>query len=182
MPRLSRPWRFSAGLATLVVAAGITVTAADPAAASNHWALHNTATAPWDGGPCLDANTANINTNGDNIQLWSCSYAANQQWYWGAWGGSGLTIVNSASGLCLDADNNHINTPGDTVQLWSCWLGANQQWQVVQVHGSAMEEVVNIASGMCLDANPAGISSNGDTVRMEPCTGAANQLWHFEYL
>jgi len=101
---------------------------------------------------------------------------------WGAWGGSGLTIVNSASGLCLDADNNHINTPGDTVQLWFCWGGANQQWKVVPIDGSAMEEVVNIASGMCLDADPAGIGTNGDTVRMEPCTGAANQLWHFEYL
>lgn len=35
------------------------------------------------GGHCLDADPADINTNGDTVRLWSCTnFAINQQWTW----------------------------------------------------------------------------------------------------
>jgi Ricin-type beta-trefoil lectin domain-like len=72
-------------LSALMVAAGISLLAAGPAAATPSlpasgpqiWVIHNSAN-----GKCLDANPANINTYGDTVRLWSCTDAINQQWTW----------------------------------------------------------------------------------------------------
>lgn len=98
-------------------------------------------------GLCLDANAQASGSNGDRVQLWSCTGGANQAWsprncfskVVGTPYGVGLEyfceMVNAAHHLCLDANGGGALNNGDTVMLWSCWRGANQYWRMPYATG-----------------------------------------------
>jgi hypothetical protein len=128
----------------------------------------------------LDANTNGLGDgqNGDNIQLWSSTYAPNQQWYEQncdyTSGGVYCEIVNSAHGLCLDASAPGDGSDGDYVQLWSCWGGANQLWRIPNLPEGP---IWNMAHNYVLDANASGAGSDGDNVQLWQDWGGTNQMW-----
>src|SRR5271154_4707880 len=80
---------------------------------------------------CVNANgntSGVLETNGDAMQLWSCTGSVGDQFFWD---GSNLENIY---GLCLDADSSYDgqNFPfsGDILQLWSCNSNAEQQWKL----------------------------------------------------
>jgi hypothetical protein len=75
-------------------------------------------------GLCLDAAASHDGSNGDTVQLWTCSGASNQLWTYYANG----EFVNAAHHLCLDAAASGDGTNGDKVQLWTCSGAVNQEW------------------------------------------------------
>jgi hypothetical protein len=138
---------------------------------------------------CLDARSDAPNnpaSNGDALQLWSCSGAANQVWAApdpGVWG----TITNSVAGKCLDAASDGANNPtvnGDRVMLWACNGGSQQQWRFV-LKGNGYYAVCNKYAddrhlAMCLDAATDGANNpsiNGDKVQLWSWSGATQQTW-----
>ena len=91
-------------------------------------------------GKCLDADSNNIASNGDTVQLWGCWGGINQAWNWQNCRANGLCeLVNAADGKCLDADSNSIASNGDRVQLWNCWGGANQYWHISNAYANTYE-------------------------------------------
>jgi len=119
---------------------------------------------------CLDADKSGDGSNGDKVQLWSCSGASNQLWTYYANG----EFVNAAHHLCLDADKSGDGSNGDKVQLWSCSGASNQQW----FDGPYAADAANNAHGLCLDADAAYDGDNGDTVQLWTCgDNKLNQQW-----
>jgi hypothetical protein len=122
---------------------------------------------------CLDAESHNLGSNSDKVQLWGCLGTSNQQWAWNCSSsfGFGCEIVNQADGKCLDADANNIGANGDTVQLWDCWGGANQLWYIADpsVNKIGYTQVVNVADGKCLDGDTSNITRDGDKVQLWDC-------------
>ncbi|TDB72367.1 lectin [Micromonospora sp. KC723] len=114
-------------------------------------------------GKCLDVRNGSA-ADGTQVQIWSCTGAASQQWTVTA----GSTI--RALGKCLDIAGSS-TADGAKVQLWSCHGGANQNWQA-QPDGS----VRNPQSGKCLDVSGSS-SSDGAVVHLWSCHGGANQKW-----
>ncbi len=99
------------------------------------------------GGWCLDI--ANYGTaNGSTIQMWDCTGAWNQFWYFKD-DGSGA-IRNPQSGRCLGIQGGG-TANGTPVILWDCVGAANQVWER-QPNGSLR----NPASGRCLDMSKLG--------------------------
>lgn len=73
---------------------------------------------------CLDAVAQHTQTNGDQVQLWSCTGRSNQLWSYNQSTGE---IVNYSDGKCLDANGHSIGN-GDKAELYSCNVGGNQGW------------------------------------------------------
>jgi endo-1,4-beta-xylanase len=118
-------------------------------------------------GKCLDVPNAST-TAGTQLQIWSCSGAANQTWTRTSSGQ--LTVFSGSSQLCLDAFN-HQTTPGTKVETWTCNGGANQQWSV-----NSNGTITGVQSGLCLDVTGAS-TANGALVELWTCNGGANQQW-----
>ena len=127
---------------------------------------------------CLDVNAWST-SNGGNVQQWTCTGGANQQWKVHPVGGGYVQIVNENSGRCLDV-NGSSTANGANVQQWACTGGANQQWQVQSLSGGYVQ-VVNRHSSKCLDIS-AWSTSNGGNAQQWTCTGGANQQWKREVL
>jgi type 1 glutamine amidotransferase len=113
-------------------------------------------------GKCLDVRNGST-ADGTQVQIWSCSGAASQQWTV-----SGSTL--RALGKCLDVSGAS-TANGAKVQLWSCNGGANQNWQA-NPDGSLR----GVQSGKCLDVS-GNSSSDGAVVHLWSCHGGANQKW-----
>jgi endo-1,4-beta-xylanase len=118
-------------------------------------------------GKCLDVPNAST-TPGTQLQIWSCSGAANQTWTRTSSGQ--LTVFTGSSQLCLDAFNNQ-TTPGTKVETWTCNGGANQQWNV-----NSNGTITGVQSGLCLDVTGAS-TANGALVELWTCNGGSNQQW-----
>jgi endo-1,4-beta-xylanase len=116
---------------------------------------------------CLDVPNSST-TPGTQLQIFSCSGAANQTWARTSAGQ--LTVFSGGSQLCLDAFN-HQTTPGTKVETWTCNGGANQQWNV-----NSNGTITGVQSGLCLDVTGAS-TANGALVELWTCTGGANQQW-----
>jgi hypothetical protein len=114
------------------------------------------------GGKCVDVAAAN-NTNGTQIQLFTCNGTAAQSWTH-----SGNSY--QALGKCLDVSAGG-TANGTKVQLWDCNGTGAQSW----TH-TASNQLVNTNSGRCLDAT--GVSSaDGTPLQIWDCSGGANQVW-----
>ncbi|HXC82512.1 MAG TPA: putative Ig domain-containing protein [Trebonia sp.] len=107
------------------------------------------------GGKCLD-DTRNRSTNGNKIQIWTCTGGAAQRW----------TIARDGTlrihGKCLDVTGRS-TVSGAKLQLWSCTGGANQAWVPTE-----FAEVQGVASGQCL-TDPGGSTRNGTPVEIQLC-------------
>jgi hypothetical protein len=115
------------------------------------------------GGKCVDVAAAN-NTNGTQVQLWTCNGTNAQQWTVGSDG----TI--RALGKCLDVSGGS-TANGAKVQIWDCNGTGAQQWQ-----GNSANDLVNPQSGKCLDATNVS-SADGTPLQIWSCHGGANQKW-----
>jgi hypothetical protein len=154
------------------------VRAVPPGSRCASWCTLRNYAAPWQ---CLDADTTNINSNGDKVQLWGCSGGWNQQWRASEAADElgGRLLINRASGRCLDADSWAIHYNGDKVQLWDCGgtEAYNQHWRYYTTHGSWTGQFVNMASSTCLDADSRYLG-NGGEVQIWSCSGGYNQSWN----
>jgi hypothetical protein len=114
------------------------------------------------GGKCVDVAGAN-NTNGTQVQLFTCNGTAAQSWTH-----SGSSY--QALGKCLDV-NAAGTANGTKVQLWDCNGTGAQQW----TH-TASNQLVNTNSGRCLDAT-GNSSADSTPLQIWDCSGGANQAW-----
>jgi len=76
---------------------------------------------------CLD-NTNGVETNGNKLQVWSCSSGnKNQEWTTN----SQNEIVLENTSFCVDLTNG-VTTDGNQIQVWHCSTGnKNQEWHIV---------------------------------------------------
>jgi endo-1,4-beta-xylanase len=118
-------------------------------------------------GKCLDVPNSST-TPGTQLQIFSCSGAANQSWTRTSSGQ--LTVFSGSSQLCLDAAGKG-TTPGTKVQTWTCNGGTNQQWNV-----NSNGTITGVQSGLCLDVTGAS-TANGALVELWTCNGGSNQQW-----
>jgi endo-1,4-beta-xylanase len=118
-------------------------------------------------GKCLDVPNAST-TPGTQLQIFSCSGAANQTWTRTSSGQ--LTVFSGSSQLCLDAFGKGTSA-GTKVDTWTCNGGANQQWSV-----NSNGTITGVQSGLCLDVTGAS-TANGALVELWTCNGGANQQW-----
>jgi hypothetical protein len=153
------------------------VSSVEPAYAGrcDSWCTLRNYAAPWQ---CLDADTANIHSNGDKVQLWGCSGGWNQQWrasssmdkFGGRW------LINRASGKCLDIDMSRAGSNGARVMLWDCG-GDQTHWKYYTTYGSWTGRFQNMYSYKCLDADSYYLG-NGGKVQQWSCSGGNNQSWN----
>ena len=126
-------------------------------------------------GYCLD-NTGGLASDGNPIQIWSCSGNTNQGWEYlpSVNGIAGDYQLENSNGLCLD-DPGDSAVNGTKVQLWSCLGDASQQWTAVAADG-IFTEYVN-ANGLCLD-NSGNATVDGNRVQVWACNGDAALHWY----
>jgi endo-1,4-beta-xylanase len=118
-------------------------------------------------GKCLDLPNSTT-TPGTQLQIYSCSGAANQAWTHTS--GNELTVTVGGTTLCLDAYNKQTSA-GTKVETWSCNGGANQQWTL-----NSNGTITGVQSGLCLDVSGAS-TANGALVELWTCNGGSNQQW-----
>ncbi|GAA1968211.1 lectin [Catenulispora subtropica] len=118
-------------------------------------------------GKCLDVPNSST-TGGTQVQIYSCSGAANQVFTHTSSGQ--LTVTEAGTTLCLDA-NAKGTTNGTKVIIWSCNGQTNQQWNL-----NANGTITGVQSGLCLDVNGAS-TANGALVQLWTCNGQSNQQW-----
>lgn len=79
-------------------------------------------------GRCLDVKEFNTK-KGAVVQLWSCSGASNQQWYWGPSKYPRYrTIRSRLNNFCLDTQGKQ-HKLGTPIQMWSCSSEWNQSFR-----------------------------------------------------
>ncbi|MFF2045937.1 RICIN domain-containing protein [Kitasatospora sp. NPDC058170] len=130
------------------------------------------------GGQCLDGDTVTIGHDPAKVQLWHCTGAENQVWYWSQVAGEPegrYNIQNSVRLQCLEGDSATIGTDGAKVQLRTCNRGNNQVW----LRDGAVANLRNLNSGQCLDGDTVTIGNDGAKVQLWHCTGVQNQTWTF---
>jgi hypothetical protein len=113
---------------------------------------------------CLDV--VNQSTaNGAEVQIWSCSGNANQDW---TYDGSSLRVYGTK---CLDVTDG-ATANGTKLQIWDCVTGsANQKWTL---SGSTLAWG---SAGKCLDLT-GGAATSGTLVQTWSCvSGDENQEW-----
>jgi hypothetical protein len=106
-------------------------------------------------GKCLD-DTGNRSTNGNKIQIWTCTGGTAQRW----------TIARDGTirihGKCLDVTGRS-TASGAKLQLWSCTGGLNQAWVPTE-----FANLQGVASAKCL-TDPGATTRNGTQVEIETC-------------
>ena len=147
--------RVAALAATLVLGAGLLMTAAPAQAATG--AVTGLA------GKCMDVAAAN-SADGTQVQLYDCNGTGAQQWSRQSDG------TLRALGKCLDVSGGSVAN-GARVQLWTCNGSGAQQWTYTSGH-----DLVNPQANKCLDVT-GNNSANGTALQLWSCTGAANQKW-----
>jgi endo-1,4-beta-xylanase len=118
-------------------------------------------------GKCLDVPNSS-STAGTQLDIWSCSGAANQLWTHTS--SNQLTVYSGSTQMCLDAYGKG-TTAGTKVDIWPCNGGANQQWNV-----NSNGTLTGVQSGLCLDVTGAS-TANGALVELWTCNGQSNQHW-----
>nr|WP_305778269.1 arabinofuranosidase catalytic domain-containing protein [Kitasatospora sp. MMS16-BH015] len=118
-------------------------------------------------GKCLDVPNSSTG-NGSQVQIYSCSGAANQTWT--ATSSGQLTVYSGSSRLCLDASGKG-TANGTKAITWPCNGQPNQEWS-----RNADGTVTGVQSGLCLDVGGAS-TANGAPVQLWACNGQSNQQW-----
>jgi hypothetical protein len=118
-------------------------------------------------GRCLDV-PGSTTTLGTQLQIYSCSGQANQNWT--RTSSNQLTVTVGGTTLCLDAYGRGTSA-GTRVVTWSCNGQTNQQWNV-----DANGTITGAQSGLCLDVTGAA-TANGALVELWTCNGGSNQQW-----
>jgi hypothetical protein len=154
------------GVSTLVATAAIVLTVNAQAAIT----LSNSALVSPASGRCMDVG-GNAATNGAVVDVWDCTFAADQLWTSTA--AQELRVTIGGVTKCLDAYNNQV-TNGTKIELWSCNGGQNQKWTL-----NSNGTIVGVQSGKCLDVTGGGASPNGTAVELWTCktTSNSNQVW-----
>ena len=115
-------------------------------------------------GRCLDVPGA-ATTNGTQLNIWTCSGAANQTWTYTAAGE--LRVYGTK---CLEAFRQG-TANGTRAVISDCNGGANQKWRL-----NSNGTIVGQQSGRCLDVTGAG-TANGAPIILYTCAGANNEVW-----
>jgi Ricin-type beta-trefoil lectin domain len=123
---------------------------------------------------CLDANSNDYPSNGDNIQLWPCNDNHEQLWSYNA---STRNIYNYDDTYCLDADSTYFGDGGDPVQLWTCNNNPEQTWTGVSSPGWANIVASTSIGAQCLDAESQDYPYAGDPIQLWFCNSNPEQLW-----
>jgi hypothetical protein len=118
-------------------------------------------------GKCLDVPNSTT-TQGTQLQIYSCSGQANQNWT--RTSSNQLTVTVGGTTLCLDAYGNGTSA-GTRVVTWSCNGQTNQQWTV-----NSNGTITGAQSGLCLDVTGAS-TANGALAELWTCNGGSNQQW-----
>ncbi|MGP3967244.1 RICIN domain-containing protein [Streptomyces sp. 6N223] len=126
-------------------------------------------------GGCLDMGPGD--SDGDNVQLWSCNDSLAQQFTIQSHGSDTYTL--HAKGLCLDVANASTDS-GANVQMAYCSGVAAQDWRFAP-RGDGTYQLVAAVSGHCLDVVD-GRTEDGTNVRQWDCNGAPAQEWTIERL
>jgi hypothetical protein len=77
-------------------------------------------------GLCLDANSTDFPSDGDNIQLWTCNSSSPEQQWTLESNGNIENVSNPA--YCIDANSVDYPDNLDPIQLWSCATNDEQVW------------------------------------------------------
>jgi hypothetical protein len=118
-------------------------------------------------GKCLDVPNGTT-TGGTQVQIYSCSGAANQVFTHTSSGQ--LTVTDSGTTDCLDASGQG-TAAGTKVIIWPCNGQANQQWNV-----NSNGTITGGQSGLCLDVTGAS-TADGALAEIWTCNGQSNQQW-----
>jgi endo-1,4-beta-xylanase len=116
---------------------------------------------------CLDV-PGSSTTTGTQLQIWSCSGGAGQQWVRTSAGE--LSVYTGDSRRCLDASGSG-SANGTAAIIWTCHGGTNQKWTV-----TGNGTITSAQSGLCLDVNSGG-TADGSKVILWTCNGGSNQQW-----
>ncbi|WP_019135884.1 glycoside hydrolase family 16 protein [Cellulomonas massiliensis] len=119
------------------------------------------------GNLCLDVPWAQA-TDGNPMQIVTCSGNAAQQWTRGSDG----TV--RALGKCLDVAGG-ATAAGTQVQLWTCNGTGAQKWE----YQAATQSLRNPQSGTCLDPSGGFPLHDGQRVIIWTCHGGNEQRWTF---
>ncbi|MCU4973563.1 RICIN domain-containing protein [Halobacteria archaeon AArc-m2/3/4] len=115
-------------------------------------------------------------SDGDNIQQWSDTGHACQEWYVEDVGGGEYRFENAHSGKVMDVDGASSDDGADIIQ-WEDGGGANQRWYVWEdAAGEYAIESVN--SGKLAEVEAAS-SDEGANVQQWEDNGGSHQRWTF---
>jgi hypothetical protein len=152
-----------AGTASAVIAATV-VLAPDAHAAITAGTLVNSAS-----GKCLDV-TGNVNTDGTQVELWTCNGGNSQQWT--STTANQLQVSIGGVTKCLDATGAG-TANGTKLIIWSCHGGDNQRWNL-----NSGNTITGAQSGRCVDVYDNG-TADGAATELWDCktAGNNNQNW-----
>lgn len=127
------------------------------------------------GGKCLDI--AGIsNSNGANLQQYTCGTGDNQQFRFESVGGDWFKIRAKHSGKCLNV-NRQSRSDGANIHQWNCSnRGRNLHFKRVDV-GDGWFQIIGRQSDKCLDG--AG-QSNGANIQQWGCWSGQNQQFRYD--
>jgi hypothetical protein len=112
------------------------------------------------------ADTQDITTNGNDIQIWDCLGNPAQDWDIQS---TGVIMLNGEGG-CLTASNDG-TTNGTPIVYYTCDGDPSQHW-IEHSDGS----LVNQRSGLCL-ADPDANDTDGTVLQLSPCNSQVQQTW-----
>jgi hypothetical protein len=120
-------------------------------------------------GKCLDV-TGNVNTNGTQVEIWTCNGGANQAWT--STSANELRVTIGGVTKCLDASGGN-TANGTRLVIWTCSGGADQKWTL-----NSNSTITGTQSGKCIDIYN-NQTTNGTYVELWTCktAGNNNQRW-----
>jgi polygalacturonase len=124
-------------------------------------------------GLCLDL-PGSSTTSGTQLDLQTCTNAANQQWTLTATG-SGYTITSAASALCLGITGNSTSA-GKAVQQQTCTGTTAQQWTLPAGTPANTNQLVDTNSGKCMNAS-GNATTTGTLVVQNSCDTTTTKQW-----
>jgi hypothetical protein len=136
---------------------------------------------------CLDANDSGstAGTNGDKVQLWTCTGKDNQYWYLGEEDSDGnYAVVNDEyQSRCLNADDTGGLGDGSKVQLWGCGGEANDMWNMTYWQDEITVDCMAFPIYLQSDNYKWDLNAvsqhigDGDQVQIWTPVGGANSAW-----
>jgi|GEM_PF-2166336 len=121
----------------------------------------------------LDVSGGNT-ADGTNVQIWTDTSGASQQWQVTQNADGTYKLVNPSSGKALDV-NGGGTLDGTNVQIWTDNASSAQKWQIVQ-NADGTYKLLNPTSGKVLDVS-GGNTADGTNVQIWTDNGSAAQKW-----
>ncbi|WP_169740007.1 glycosyl hydrolase family 28 protein [Actinospica robiniae] len=170
--RRAKPARGLAALAAttvaLIVGALVVVlpSSASAAAGAGSYTISNAGS-----GLCLDLPGSSTAT-GTQLDLQSCSGAANQTWTLAA-AGTGYTVKSASSGLCVGVAGASTSA-GKAVEQEACSGATSQEWTLTA--SSSNYRLVNVNSAKCMNSSSNGTTA-GTLIVQNSCDSAVTKAW-----